>query len=322
MSTEIETNINELKKSFTIIVNLRNDVIATFANLQSIIIKLNEIYAEFIKNSKDHLFVFGLDSLRFQCKIIDIEYDDMKRLFMAINNRMYCEHYKLYKIIIEYVNEQTGNTKIIELIKANQSKFPLYKDLEPFKQYDFQVVHDLHEFILILLTALCDHMINKETELKIYQQKNKSGLNIDNFVNAFSYSIVMLREKINLFIEYLFFFQKLHSKYLTRFVSKVHLLMHNVNTDLHLEEANKISLDMDLDTESQTEPAANNIVLTIDVDDTAEEVSVLSTDTPKHANKKKVVMDVFTLPSQESEGEPIKPKRVYKKKISEKKDNQ
>jgi hypothetical protein len=48
--------------------------------------KLKELYKEFVSNNKNNLFVFGLDSFRFQSKLIDIEYDDMKRLFLAITN--------------------------------------------------------------------------------------------------------------------------------------------------------------------------------------------------------------------------------------------
>ena len=82
------------------------------------------MYSEFINNSKTQLFVFGLDSFHFQSKLIDIEYDDMKRLFLAINNRMYCEYFKLYKIIVDYITKNVVDKKISEIIKVNN--FPIY----------------------------------------------------------------------------------------------------------------------------------------------------------------------------------------------------
>jgi hypothetical protein len=63
---------------------------------------LKVFYSEFIKDSKNAMFIFGLDSFHFQSKLIDIEYDEMKRMFLVINNRMYCEYFKLHKIIVEY----------------------------------------------------------------------------------------------------------------------------------------------------------------------------------------------------------------------------
>ena len=73
----------------------------------------------FIQNNKNQVFVFGLDSFHFQSKLIDIEYDDTKRLFMAIGNRMYCEYFKLNKIIIEYILNNIKEKKITEIIKIN-----------------------------------------------------------------------------------------------------------------------------------------------------------------------------------------------------------
>lgn len=99
----METRIVKLKGEFNNIISIRNTVKNIFDILQVRIDKLKMFYAEFIQSSKNDMFVFGLDSFRFQSRLIDIEYDDMKRLFLAINNRMYCEYFKLHKIIVEYI---------------------------------------------------------------------------------------------------------------------------------------------------------------------------------------------------------------------------
>ena len=147
----MEKRISQLKNNFGDISDIRTQVKNFFEILQIRINKLKLFYSEFIKNNKSELFVFGLDSLHFQCKLIDIEYDDMKRLFLAINNRMYCEYFKLYKIIVSYISEKTFDKKIMELIKVNN--FPVYKDLEPFKEYNFETVLEIHENILLMLNA-------------------------------------------------------------------------------------------------------------------------------------------------------------------------
>jgi len=153
---------------------------------------------------------------------------------------MYCEYYKLYKIINEYVNENVSDKKILELIKINNS-FPVYKDLEPFKQYDFQFVLHLHENIITTLHSLCSFLMSKEHDLKGYQSKNKIGLNIDNFVNTFNYNNVVMKEKVTLFITYIEFFHKLHKKYLKRFSTKLQLMMSQVNNDIKFEDGVKTS---------------------------------------------------------------------------------
>ena len=109
----MESRLSQLKTDFGDISDIRTQVKNFFEILQLRINKLKLFYSEFIKNNKTELFVFGLDSLHFQCKLIDIEYDDMKRLFLAINNRMYCEYFKLYKIIVAYIYNPIKNTILI-----------------------------------------------------------------------------------------------------------------------------------------------------------------------------------------------------------------
>jgi hypothetical protein len=231
----IEQRINNLKTDFTKVIDLKNENIQIFDTLEIRIKKLKEMYSTFIKNNKHNLFIFGLDSFHFQSKIIDIEYDDGKRLFSAITNRMYCEYFKLYKIIVEYILENISDKKIIELTKINNN-FPIYKDLEPFRQYDFGMIQNLHETIIELLNSIRGFLLNKELDLRGHQNKNNTGLNIDNFVNTFNYNNVILREKLLLFLTYIEFFHKLHTKYFKRFTTKMHLFISQINHDIKFED--------------------------------------------------------------------------------------
>ena len=235
----MEERISELKKSFTKLSELRTEVHTNFVGLNNIVNKLNTIYADFITKSQDKVLIFGLDSLRFQSKLIGIEYEDMKRLFYAINNRMYCEYYKLYKIIMDYIVENVNDTKIIDIVKSDVYVFPVYKDLEPFKQYEFDTIQQVHEAILVFLNTLCTHITSKDQELKTHQTTNKAGLNIDNFVMSFNYNLVVMKEKISLFINYVVFFHTSHLKLLTRFVMKVNLMMKHVKSDINLDGISK-----------------------------------------------------------------------------------
>jgi len=235
MENNIEKRLNELKLSFTKIIDIKSEDLITFSIIDLRMRKLKETYSDFINNNKGTLFVFGLDSFRFQSKLIDIEYDDMKRLFYAITNRMYCEYFKLFKIVIEYVREVTTDRKTLDFIKVNDN-YPVYKDLEPFKQYDFEVIQNIHDVLVTLLTTLNDILINREHDTKIYQSKNDIGFNIDNFVNTLNFNNVMLREKIVLFISYMEFFHKLHHKYFKRFTTKLQLMNSQVSHDIKFED--------------------------------------------------------------------------------------
>lgn len=256
----MEEQISELKKTFTSLIDVRAQVHATFVGLNNIVSKLNHIYAEFIKTNQDKVLIFGLDSLRFQSKLIGIEYEDMKRLFYAINNRMYCEYYKLYKIIMDYIVQNVSDVKIVEMVKSEVYVFPTYKDLEPFKQYEFEVIQSIHETILVFLASLCSHITSKEQELKTHQTTNQSGLNIDNFVMSFNYNLVVMREKVSLFINYVVFFHKSHLKLLTRFVAKVNLMMKHVKSDINLEGISKPKRKKVLDSAWHGEEGEQNLL--------------------------------------------------------------
>jgi len=234
----METRLNQIKTDFTLLVNLKEDNIKTMHTLGEKIIKLKQIYTEFINNNKQNIFVFGLDSFHFQGKLIDIEYEDMKRIFYAITNRMYCEYFKLYKLIIEYISNNISDKRLLELIRVNNN-YPVYKDLEPFKQYDFTLIQNLHEIIIALLQAINGYISNKENELEAYKIKNSSGLNIDNFVTTFNFNIVVMREKLTLFVTYMEFFHKLHNKYLKRLTTKIQLMFSQIANDIQFEDTSQ-----------------------------------------------------------------------------------
>ena len=234
---DIDKRINDLKQDFTKIVDLKNENVKMFDTLDLKIRNLKAIYSEYIKNNKNQLFVFGLDSFHFQGKLIDIEYDDMKRLYYAITNRIYCEYFKLYKIVADYITENmVDDKKVLELVKVNNN-YPVYKDLEPFKQYDFEIIQNVHETIVGLLNSIYNYLMHKENDLKLHQEKNATGLNIDNFIQTFYYNNVVLREKLMLFIAYIEFFHKLHIKYFKRFTTKMQLFVSQINNDIKFEDS-------------------------------------------------------------------------------------
>jgi hypothetical protein len=234
----MDIRLNNLTQDFTNIVELKDDNIKTLDILIQKINKLKEIYAEFIKNNKQSIFIFGLDSFHFQGKLIDIEYEDMNRLFLAITNRMYCEYFKLYKIIIEYISNNITDPKLLDLIKISNN-YPVYKDLEPFKLYNFEIIQNIHEIIITLLHSINQCIINKERDLDAHKVKNNTGLNIDNFVTTFNFNIVIMREKLTLFVTYIEFFHKLHNKYLKRFTTKLQLMFSQINNDIKFDDTDQ-----------------------------------------------------------------------------------
>lgn len=257
----MEHRISKLKSDFNNITSTRNNVKNVFDILQLRINKLKLFYSEFIKNNKSKLFIFGLDSFHFQNKLIDVEYDDMKRLFLAINNRMYCEYFKLYKIITEYIYENINDKKITEIIKVNN--FPVYKDLEPFKEYSFEITTEIHENILIIVNSMISNLNTRENELNVHKGKQALGLNIDNFITTYNFELTVIKEKISMFLTYIEFFHKLHTKHLKRFSNKIQLMYTHITTDIKFDETIDMNKHKKKDDDDSSTPS-NEIKLTVE----------------------------------------------------------
>jgi translation elongation factor EF-G len=107
-------------------------------------------------------------------------------------------------------------------------------------------------------------MNNKENELLLHRSKQSIGLNIDNFISTFNYNIIVMREKINMFITYIEFFHKLHKKYLKSLSNKIELMHSEIINDIHFSdnmiepEAETIELKVELKEET-IEPEAETI---------------------------------------------------------------
>jgi hypothetical protein len=263
----MEFQLSKLKKNFSNIKGIRNNTKNIFDILEVKINKLKNTHAELIKNNQTQIFIFGLDSFHFQSKLIDIEYDEMKRLFLAINNRMYCEYFKLYKLIVDYILQNITDKKITEIIKLNN--FPIYKDLEPFKEYKFEFIMEIHENIIILISGIISNISKKEIDLQNYKSKKELGLSLDNFVNSFNFDIIIMREKVKLFLMYIDFFHKLHTKYLKRFSNKIQLMYTNIINDIRFDDSMSIdSKNKEQNYEIDNENLYNEKDIKIELDST------------------------------------------------------
>jgi hypothetical protein len=225
----------DIKSNFNYIKELRSNINDIFIEVKEKLNALDKIYVEIINTHKNNDYTFGIDSFYFQNKLIEIEYENMKSIFIGINNRIYCEYYKLYKMIYTYIEAELKDTILIE--KLNQKKnYPVYKDLEPLKTYNFDLIIDIQRNIIETIEFLFSYLSNKEAELRAVCTTSDLGINIENIVNYQTYSNTLLNEKINIFCKYLNVFHKHHNKYFSRLLIKGKMMIGIVNEDIHLKK--------------------------------------------------------------------------------------
>jgi hypothetical protein len=233
--------VGDIKTKFNYIKELRSNINDIFLEIKEKLNALDKIYIELINTHKNIDYTFGIDSFYFQNKLIEIEYDNMKSIFNIINNRIYCEYYKLYKMIYTYIAAELKDTILIE--KLRQKKiYPIYKDLEPLKTYSFDLIIDIQRNIIETIEFLFNYLTSKESELRTVCTTSEIGINIENLVNFQTYSNTLLNEKINIFCKYLNVFHKHHNKYFSRLLIKCKMMIGIVNEDIHLKKGNNKNL--------------------------------------------------------------------------------
>jgi hypothetical protein len=216
-----------MEERFNKVKNIRFEIKDTFAKLTAKKDTVRGYYIQYIEKNKKNK-MFGLDSFHFQSKLIDLEYKHLNEHYIFIDNRIYCDYYKLYNILITFF-KQNFKTDF------KHRSYPIYKDLEPFKQYDFDDINNIHYDIIEMIQHAYALISQNNDEIKNDQQKLKSGFNIDNYIHNNIYKNTLLSTNVNLFENYLHSYHIYHMNFLKNLLDKLGLfqtqLANNVRTD-------------------------------------------------------------------------------------------
>jgi len=252
----------QINKEFEKMKLIRADIRKIFNEIETKINLLKSIYVDLINTHQDSAYILGIDSFHFQNKMIESENDFIEKTFVDIDNRMYCEYYKLYKMIQEYIKTEINDVHFISKSQSSSKKFPVYKDLDNSKNYEFNITADLHQTIIQTILELGDYLSNKMSKLSDDTKQYKKGLYIDNMIHTINYSNAILIERINMFIRFMETFNKHHTKYFTRLQSKSKLMLDIINEDIIIKNQEDVSApSTPVVKEEETE--SSNIVLTI-----------------------------------------------------------
>ena len=224
--------IEKLKINFDNIVSLKTEIARTKIQVSEKLQHLKDIYSELSKTNTKKIFLFCLDSFYFQYKTFAIEMDNIDRFRILMNNRMYCDYYKLYNIILTNIKENNE----ITLVESEIKTFPPYKDLEPFQEYKIEDIKDIHENILLLINKLHTFSTSKKYNIDHYNEKHHIGFSISNFINTLEYENRLTNEQISLYINYLSFFHISQKKQVQRLFSRINDFHKEVNDNINVNQ--------------------------------------------------------------------------------------
>jgi hypothetical protein len=176
-------HIEKLKTHFNNIIALKHEVSKIKIIVANKLADLKKVYNDLTKTNCKKTLLFCLDSFYFQYKTFTLEMEHIDRYRALMNNRMYCDYYKLYNIILEFIKENKADLEIDEYIVKT---YPVYKDLEPFQEYKVEDIKDIHANILILINQLYIKTTSKDDVIDHYNENHKVGFSISNFLNTLS----------------------------------------------------------------------------------------------------------------------------------------
>jgi hypothetical protein len=222
--------------NFHTVKQLRVDINTLFTEIDEKINILNDLYNELVQIHPDKNYTIGLDSFHFQNKLIQLEYENMQHVFNFIDNRIYCEYYKLHRMLYDFIGKEIKEKNIVDKLLITHKKYPIYKDLEPTKIYDFNITIEINHAIQNAVQELKEYLSAKKQELNDKKKRSEMGINIHSIIHEQVYNNIMLEERIHMFENYLNTFISHHSKYFSRLLIKMKLMLGIVNEDFHLKK--------------------------------------------------------------------------------------
>jgi hypothetical protein len=226
----MEANIEKIVAEFAtnIQYNITN-ITNTIKTVKDKIQILRDIYGDLIeKNNHKQIFLFCLESFNFQNKTLLYESDHLHKTFIMLLNRTYRDYYKLYNIILKLFDEYKLENKI-------QKKHPEYKDLDVNTEFSLEEISNIHDDVIYLACVLIDKYKESEVLIRQYKTKSKTGIYIVNLINTIEYDNAILKDQIDLYINYLFFFQDTQTTYLSKLNKKMVGFLNEIEEDIKFQ---------------------------------------------------------------------------------------
>ena len=230
--------------------NIYKSIIVNFDNLKETRLKIKKTFNEIdiIKNSikqnyiqyieKENKNFFGLDSFHFQNKAIELEYENMLHLYHFIDNRIYGDYYKLFSMLHKSLQEQLSDSQLYKIKELEHlNKYPMYKDLQPFKIYEFDLINQIHQDIILVLANINELIRENMLNIDSHKKQLELGMNIDNYVINQKYKNNYLKLNNNLYENYLQVFHNYHDSWLKKYNEKIELFYKQISH--HKENVNK-----------------------------------------------------------------------------------
>ena len=190
-------------------------------NIKNKLVFAKSIHSDLVsKNHDNKLFLFSLEHLNFQLKGYVNESNNLTKMYLFVLNRIYCDYYKLLKLF---------------LLPLNNTLTYKYNDLNIYEPYTIEQITDI-------FNAAYNSLLNK---IEVYDKNNElinnfivatqTGIDIINYVKTLEFDNNILKNQIDLYKHYFLYFNQIQNKYLIKLLSKINLLVVELNDELRFD---------------------------------------------------------------------------------------
>lgn len=237
---KIKEKTQKLREEFQQILELYKQINKQKTKCEEKITQLKETYGELIKQNSNKVFLFCLDSLFFQYKVLNLEQENYNKTIALLHNRIYGDYYKLYNIVflqckennITVTTPREPNNITMEIESPQQQQqqppppkslvdFPIYKDIDPFFKYKLEDILGIHDRILLYIQELNQIYIEKENNIQKHREQCKVGFSLQIFLQTLKYEKELLKGQILLYLKYMEFYHYSQQKYLGNVQQKI-----------------------------------------------------------------------------------------------------
>ena len=220
----------QLKNDFENVKNIVDKIAEIKTAIKKKLGQLKEIHADLIKtNDSKKIFLICLESFHFQYKAMIFDSDNLQRNFLLLTNRTFCDYTSLYGLLQKMFEDYK-----IDIPTA--TVHPVYNDLDPYCEYKMEDINLVHDNSVELIMCLICKLRENENTVSKYKVKSKSGIRIANFINTLEYDNNILRDQIELYINYCDFFQSTQHKYFNKLLEKIKALQDDIDEDIKFHE--------------------------------------------------------------------------------------
>ena len=99
-------NINKIKHNFQSLLKLQKNITEVRTTAHKKLQECKQVYNDLSKKNNKKVLLFCLEAFFFQYKTFTLEMEHLDKFRALLNNRVYCDYYKLNQLIVEFIKKK------------------------------------------------------------------------------------------------------------------------------------------------------------------------------------------------------------------------